>query len=75
MISQFERIFNEWSDKIQEALEGADNEQKQSKDSGPKDELDYWKQRMRKLTGISEQLRSKNCRTVFDVLSAASNNT
>ena len=29
---------------------------------------------MRKLTGISEQLRSKNCRTVYDVLTAASQN-
>jgi hypothetical protein len=39
------------------------------------EELLYWKQRMRKLTGISEQLRSKNCRTVYDVLTAASTNT
>ena len=30
---------------------------------------------MRKLTGISEQLRSKNCRTVYEVLTSASNNT
>ena len=29
---------------------------------------------MRKLTGISEQLRSKNCRTVYDVLTQASQN-
>merc|ERR1712086_248348 len=72
MITEFERIFNEWSEKIQEALEGADAERKDEKDAGPKQELDYWKQRMRKLTGISEQLRSKNCRTVYDVLTQAS---
>ena len=30
---------------------------------------------MRKLTCVSEQLRSKNCRTVFDVLSHASSAT
>jgi dynein heavy chain len=54
MITEFERIFNEWSEKIQEALEGADAERKDEKDAGPKQELDYWKQRMRKLTGISE---------------------
>ena len=29
---------------------------------------------MRKLTGISEELRSKNCRTVYDVLTQASQN-
>jgi hypothetical protein len=34
-------------------------------------ELEYWKKRMRKLTGIAEQLRSKNCRTVVDVLDIA----
>jgi dynein heavy chain len=68
MIAEFERIFNDWSEQIQEALEGADAERKDEKDAGPRQELDYWKQRMRKLTGISEQLRSKNCRTVYDVL-------
>jgi dynein heavy chain len=34
-------------------------------------ELEYWKKRMRKLTGIAEQLRSKNSRTVVDVLDIA----
>jgi dynein heavy chain len=68
MIEEFNKIFNAWSEKIQEALEGADAERKDEKDAGPKQELDYWKLRMRKLTGISEQLRSKNCRTVYDVL-------
>ena len=34
-------------------------------------ELDYWKQRMRKLTQVSEQLGSKNCRAVYDVLEQA----
>ena len=34
--------------------------------------MDHWKLKMRQLTGISEQLRSKNCRTVYNVLTAAS---
>lgn len=75
MIIEFERIFNDWSEQIQEALEGADAERKEERNAGPAEELLYWKQRMRKLTGISEQLRSKNCRTVYDVLTAASTNT
>lgn len=74
MINEFERIFNEWSERIHSALEVADSETPNSKNDGPKQELDYWKQRMRKLTGISEQLRSTNCRTVYDVLTAASSN-
>lgn len=74
MINEFEKIFHEWSEQISEALEGADAERKEEKDAGPKQELEYWIQRMRKLTGISEQLRSKNCRTVYDVLTQASQN-
>jgi dynein heavy chain len=71
MIDHFEKIFNEWSEKIQSNLEEADSDKKDEKDSGPRQELEYWKQRVRKLTGISEQLRSKNCRTVYDVLTHA----
>jgi len=74
MINDFERIFNDWSAKIQTALDGADAEKKDDKEAHPQQELEYWKQRMRKLTGISEQLRSKNCRTVYDVLTQASQN-
>lgn len=72
MIADFEKIFNEWSDQISNALEDAETDRKEEKDAGPKQELDFWKQRMRKLTGISEQLKSKNCRTVYDVLTQAS---
>ncbi len=72
MLTDFEKIFNEWSEKIEQTLEEADAEKKEDKEAGPRQELEYWKQRMRKLTQVSEQLRSKNCRTVFDVLTAAS---
>jgi dynein heavy chain len=71
MIGHFEKIFNEWSEKIQQHLEEADADKNQERDPGPRQELEYWKQRVRKLTGISEQLRSKNCRTVYDVLTHA----
>jgi len=72
MINDFEKIFGEWSEKIEQTLEEAEAERKDDKDAGPRQELEYWKQRMRKLTCVSEQLRSKNCRTVFDVLQHAS---
>ena len=75
MINDFEKIFNEWSEKIEMTLEEADSEKKEDKEAGPRYELEYWKQRMRKLTCVSEQLRSKNCRTVFDVLNYTSQNT
>jgi len=68
MIMDFERRFNEWSEIASDALDEADADRKEDKDAGPKQELDHWKARMRKLTGLSEKLRSKNCRTVYDVL-------
>jgi dynein heavy chain len=75
MLAEFEKIFNEWSEKIEQTLEEAEAEKKDDKEAGPRQELEYWKQRMRKLTCVSEQLRSKNCRTVYDVLTYASQST
>jgi dynein heavy chain len=77
MLVEFQRIFNQWSETISDALDKADQEvdNKAEKDAGPQFELDYWKSRMRKLTGVSEQLKSKNCRTVYDVLTATSQNS
>jgi dynein heavy chain len=71
MIQAFEEIFNQWSEKIEATLEEAETASNVDKDAGPMMELEHWKQRMRKLTCVSEQLRSKNCRTVYDVLHAA----
>ena len=75
MLDDFQRIFNDWSEKIEAALEQTESGEKNpEKDPGPRQEIEYWRQRMRALTGISEQLRSKNCRTVYDVLTQASQN-
>jgi dynein heavy chain len=71
MILAFERLFNKWQEKIEAALAEADAEKNNQRDAGPMMELEYWKKRMRKLTGIAEQLRSRNCRTVVDVLDQA----
>jgi dynein heavy chain len=54
MINDFEKIFNEWSEKIEQTLEEAESEKKDDKEAGPRQELEYWKQRMRKLTCVSE---------------------
>jgi dynein heavy chain len=72
MLADFQKIFTNWSDQISNALDDADKERQDGKEDGPQVELDYWKSRMRKLTGVSEQLKSKNCRTVYDVLTATS---
>ena len=73
MIEEFGKLFTRWSEILEDALSNRDDDKrKDEKDAGPKQELDHWKQTMRKLTGISEQLKSRNCRTVYDVLTEAS---
>jgi len=77
MITNFINLFQNWTDIIQNALDGADTEKadKGEKDAHPMQELEYWKQRMRRLTGIAEQLKSKNCNDVLLVLTHASNSS
>ena len=71
MILRFQETFSEWQKKINAFIEDANSERRQEKDDGPVKELAYWKQRMRKLTQVSEQLSSKNCRAVYDILDLA----
>ena len=54
MVDDFELLFNQWYEKIEANLDDTEAEKRDDKDSGPRVELDYWKQKMRKLTGISE---------------------
>jgi hypothetical protein len=43
MLAEFEKIFNNWSEKIEQTLEEAEAEKKDDKESGPRHELEYWK--------------------------------
>lgn len=43
---------------------------KKEKDPGPKDELDYWRQRMQKITGWSENLKNKDFNFIKNHLSS-----
>jgi len=73
MVNDFMAIFGKWSEKIESVLEETVG-QRQDKDEGPRDELEYWKLRMRMLTTVSEQIRSPNCKNVQTVLTATSQN-
>ena len=76
MLDDFLNIFSTWIEQIERALKENDGAQKiEDKDPGPKSELEIWRQNMRKLTCISEKLRSKECRTVYEVMTQASQNT
>lgn len=74
MLNHFEKLFKEWIDQIEKYIEETETVKTAERDPGPKSELEFWRKRMQKLTCISEQLRSKNCRTVYTVLSSATQN-
>jgi len=66
MIPHFEELLEEWCNQIEEYL---DSNADGITDKGPKGELEYWRNRMQRLTSITEQLKRKDCKTVFGLLS------
>jgi len=67
------RTHNKWQETIDNLLTEI-NTAKIDKEAGPVTEIEHWKNNMRKLTSISEQLRTENCRTVCDALEFIRNN-
>lgn len=74
MLASFESTFKTWINAIDSHLEKGEDGPggSDSKDVGPRSELDQWRKKMRKLTCISEQLRSQKCKTVYVALMQAS---
>lgn len=54
MITEFGDLFEKWTKKINRKMDEVDKEPTNSKSDGPKKELEYWKNKMRSLTFISE---------------------
>jgi len=54
LINEYAAIFSLWQDKINAYIDETNSEQRHEKDDGPAKELEYWKQRMRRLTQVSE---------------------
>ncbi|KAF4648812.1 hypothetical protein FOL47_002748 [Perkinsus chesapeaki] len=71
---QFEGLLDNWCRQVEQYLEESLDYSASSKmygnDPGPRTELDFWMQRMQKITTITEQLKSRGCRAVFGVLHA-----
>nr|CAB3238689.1 dynein gamma chain, flagellar outer arm-like [Phallusia mammillata] len=68
VIQSYEEVLHEWMQTIEGVLsEGADDRLLDIH-SGPLTELERWKRRQRVLAGITEQLKSKECKNVIGVL-------
>ena len=73
IVQHFESLLDQWCRQIEAYLEESLENQMRSRegsDPGPRTELEYWRARMQRITSITEQLKSKDAKTVFGVLHA-----
>jgi len=69
VINKFQTLLSQWCDQIERYLEEKDDADMSSDDAGPMTELEWWRRRMQRLTSITEQLKTKECKTVINTLS------
>jgi dynein heavy chain len=74
LVSEYQELLDEWCKTIEEYLNSGDKAvsgiTSSDTSQGPVTELEYWRKRMQRLTSITEQVKSKECRSVIQVLSA-----
>ncbi|TYZ58790.1 hypothetical protein PybrP1_001566 [[Pythium] brassicae (nom. inval.)] len=68
-VYHFVDLVQDWCKQTEAYLEDHDQGRWESHDAGPNTELEYWKRRLQRLMGITEQLKSKECKLVTGVLS------
>jgi len=61
-------LLHKWCFDIEQYLDKSNNKSWESPDSGPDTELEYWRNRMQRLTSITEQLKSKSVKSVVSLL-------
>eukprot|EP00949_MAST-11_sp_MAST-11-sp1_P002825 g2825.t1 len=70
MVGHFVDLLAQWCVQVENYLDDGGQRQWEGPDAGPDTELEYWRRRMQRLTSITEQLKTKECKTVIAVLSA-----
>nr|XP_018672821.1 dynein gamma chain, flagellar outer arm-like [Ciona intestinalis] len=68
IIQAHEEVLHEWMQTIDGVLSEGEDDRLLDIHSGPLTELERWKRRQRVLVGITEQLKSKECKNVLGVL-------
>ncbi|GMH97336.1 hypothetical protein TrST_g8180 [Triparma strigata] len=73
-VSHYMELLEEWCTRIDNYLDDSDRSRWETNDSGPDSELEYWRRRMQRLTSITDQLKTRSCKTVIGVLTAVTKN-
>jgi dynein heavy chain len=71
LVTQALNLLQEWCVRIERYLDDSDRSKWETPDSGPDTEILYWRNRMQRLTSITEQLKGKSVKAVISILSAA----
>ncbi|KAF0689476.1 Aste57867_19083 [Aphanomyces stellatus] len=67
-VAHFVDLVQDWCRQTEAYLDDSDQTRWESSESGPDTELEYWKGRLQRLTGITEQLKTKECKMVIGAL-------
>lgn len=70
LIEYYEEILGSWCEDIESFLSLKQSNNGDAADAGPMTELEWWKQRMQRLSNIIEQLKAKEMKNVVTVLSS-----
>ncbi|OWZ14140.1 Dynein heavy chain, partial [Phytophthora megakarya] len=71
-VQHFVELVKDWCKQTEAYLEDNDQGRWESHEAGPATELEYWKRRLQRLMGITEQLKTKECKMVTGVLNVVS---
>jgi dynein heavy chain len=72
VIEYCDGLLENWCNVIEKYLESGTEAKKESGDPGPRTELDSWRNRLQKITSLTEQLKLKERQKVFQVLKEVS---
>lgn len=77
-VGHFYAVLQTWCSQVSSFLDESQTYQQQrweSTDAGPDTELEYWKRRLQRLTGIMEQIKMKDCKMIIATLTNVTKQT
>jgi dynein heavy chain len=74
VIQHFEGLLSAWCTEVDKCVTGKNEKKANTETSGLLEELEHWRSRMQRLTSITEQLKTRNCKVVIGCLSAYTKN-
>ena len=75
LVAKLDVTMDVWCKQIETVLAASEQVRQETDDVGPNAELEHWKSRMAHFTKLTDQIKSKQCKIVVGVLTAAKSKT